>query len=104
METLKEDIHQELRRLRLDKKHLYGTLLKIIDALPQEERPPVATEPEPTPTEPEPTPTEPEPTPVPTATEPVTEVPVVEKVAPEVPQTPKVKKTGGRKKKVTVTV
>ena len=90
METLKEDIHQELRRLRLDKKHLYGTLLKIIDALPQEERPPVATEPEPTP--------------VPTATEPVTEVPVVEKVAPEVPQTPKVKKTGGRKKKVTVTV
>jgi hypothetical protein len=97
METLKEDIHQELRRLRLDKKHLYGTLLKIIDALPQEERPPVATEPEPTPAEPEPTP-------VPTATEPVTEVPVVEKVAPEVPQTPKVKKTGGRKKKVTVTV
>jgi len=97
METLKEDIHQELRRLRLDKKHLYGTLLKIIDALPQEERPPVATEPEPTPAEPEPTP-------VPTATEPVTEVPVVEEVAPEVPQTPKVKKTGGRKKKVTVTV
>jgi len=109
METLKEDIHQELRRLRLDKKHLYGTLLKIIDALPQEERPPVATEPErppvatepePTPAEPEPTPAEPEPTPVPTATEPVTEVPVVE----EVPQTPRVKKTGGRKKKVTVTV
>ena len=88
METLKEDIHQELRRLRLDKKHLYGTLLKIIDAIPQEERPSVATEPEPTPV-----PVEPEPTPVTVA-----EVPIVE------PEVPTVKKTSGRKKKVTVKV
>lgn len=95
METLKEDIHQELRRLRLDKKHLYGTLLKIIDAIPQEERPSVATEPEPEP-ESSSVPVEPEPTPVTVA-----EVPIAE---PEVPPTPTVKKTSVRKKKVTVKV
>ena len=44
MDSIKEDIHQELRRLRLDKKHLYGTLLKIIDALPQEAPAPVEAE------------------------------------------------------------
>lgn len=82
METLKEDIHQELRRIRLDKKHLYSTLLKIIDAIPQEEGPSVATEP--APVEPEPTPVEPESTPAPVT---VTE-----------------KKTSGKKKKVTVKV
>ena len=87
METIKEDIHQELRRLRLDKKHLYNTLLKIIDTIPQAETPVVPTE------------TEPEPTPVPTETDPVAEVPVVEEAAPEVPPTPTVKKNGGRKKK-----
>ena len=85
MDSIKEDIHQELHRLRLDKKHLYTTLLKIIDAIPQEAAPP----------------------------EPVAEVPVVEKVeevqpeAPvveEVPPTPTVKKSGGKKKKVTLTV
>jgi len=44
MDSIKEDIHQELRRLRLDKKHLYSTLLKIIDALPQEAPVPVEVE------------------------------------------------------------
>lgn len=84
MDSIKEDIHTELRRLRLDKTHLYTTLLKIIDAIPQAEAPveeAVAAEPEP-----------------------VAEVPVVEKV-PVVEETPPptpVKKTAGRKKKVTV--
>jgi hypothetical protein len=79
MDSIKEDIHSELRRLRLDKTHLYTTLLKIIDAIPQAEAPVVQAEP-------------------------VAEVPVVEKV-PVVEETPPptpVKKTGGRKKKITV--
>ena len=90
MDSIKEDIHTELRRLRLDKTHLYTTLLKIIDAIPQAEAPvePVAE--------------------VAVQPEPVAEVPVVEKVeAPPVPETETppstpVKKTAGRKKKVTV--
>jgi hypothetical protein len=79
MDSIKEDIHTELRRLRIDKTHLYTTLLKIIDAIPQAEAP----------------------------VEPVAELPVVEKVeAPQVPETETppptpVKKTAGRKKKVT---
>jgi|SaaInl6LU_22_DNA_1037377.scaffolds.fasta_scaffold01209_12 hypothetical protein len=36
MDSIKEDIHKELLRLRLDKQHVYTTLLKIIDAIPQE--------------------------------------------------------------------
>jgi hypothetical protein len=83
MDSIKEDIHSELRRLRLDKTHLYTTLLRIIDAIPQAEAPVVQAEP-------------------------VAEVPVVEKVEEQVPvveetspSTP-VKKTAGRKKKVTV--
>ena len=79
MDSIKEDIHTELRRLRLDKTHLYTTLLKIIDAIPQGEAPVVQAEtvvPEP---------------------EPVAEVPV-----PEAPPPTPVKKTGGRKKKITV--
>ena len=74
MDSIKEDIHQELQRLRLDKRHLYSTLLRIIDTIPQAEAPvePVA----------------------------IVEAPsVTEAVAP--PPTP-VKKTSGRKKKVTV--
>jgi hypothetical protein len=86
MDSIKEDIHTELRRLRIDKTHLYTTLLKIIDAIPQAEAPvePVAE--------------------VAVQPEPVAEVPVVEKV-PVVEETPPptpVKRTGGRKKKVTV--
>ena len=52
MDAIKEDIHQELRRLRLDKNHLYTTLLKIIDTIPQGAPEPVV-EPEPV-AEPEP--------------------------------------------------
>lgn len=33
MESIKEDIKLELQRLRLDKKHLYTTLLRVIDVL-----------------------------------------------------------------------
>lgn len=81
MDSIKEDIHQELRRLRLDKKHLYDTLLKIIDALPQEEAP------------------------APVETEKVVEAPVpVEKVeaVEKVEEVPPAKKSGGRKKTLTV--
>ena len=79
MDSIKEDIHQELRRLRLDKKHLYGTLLKIIDTLPQEKSEAV------------------EEAPAPVEVEEKSEaVEVVEEVPP-------VKKSGGRKKK-TLTV
>lgn len=77
MDAIKEDIHQELHRLRLDKRHLYTTLLKIIDTIPQGAPEPVV-EPEP---EPEPV-VEPEPEPTP--------APVV---------APPVKKSTGRKKK-----
>ena len=35
MESIREDIHTELQRLRLDKRHIYNTLLRIIDTLPQ---------------------------------------------------------------------
>ena len=97
METIKEDIHQELRRLRLDKKHLYNTLLKIIDTIPQAETSVVPTETQPVAEVPVvETPPVPEP-----------EVPVVEKVEtppvpePEVPvvEASPMKKNGGRKKK-----
>jgi hypothetical protein len=76
MDSIKEDIHTELRRLRLDKTHLYTTLLKIIDAIPQAEAPVeevVAAEVE----------------------------PVAEEETPEAPPPTPVKRTGGRKKKVT---
>jgi outer membrane biosynthesis protein TonB len=82
MDSIKEDIHQELRRLRLDKNHLYTTLLKIIDTIPQGAPEPVV--------EPEPEP-EPEPTP-----EPVVEP---EPVAEPEPEPEPVKKSTGRKKK-----
>ena len=84
MDSIKEDIHQELRRLRLDKKHLYDTLLKIIDALPQEE-PPAPVEA--------------------VEAEKVVEAPVpVEKVeaVEKVEEVPPAKKSGGRKKTLTV--
>ena len=100
MDSIKEDIHQELRRLRLDKKHLYDTLLKIIDALPQEEAPaPVETEKvveAPVPVEKVEETAEAEEaveTPVP-----VEKVEVVEKVE----EVPPAKKSGGRKKTLTV--
>lgn len=83
MDSIKEDIHQELRRLRLDKKHLYSTLLKIIDALPQEKS--EAVEEAPAPVEVE---------------EKSEEAPAPVEVVEEVPP---VKKSGGRKKK-TLTV
>ena len=94
METIKEDIHQELRRLRLDKKHLYNTLLKIIDTIPQAETSVVPTETQPVAEVPVvETPPVPEP-----------EVPVVEASPvpePEVPvvEASPVKKNGSRKKK-----
>ena len=80
MDSIKEDIHTELRRLRLDKTHLYTTLLKIIDAIPQAEAPVAPVEEA-----------------VVAEVEPVAEVPV-----PEAPPPTPVKKTGGRKKKITV--
>ena len=82
MDSIKEDIHTELRRLRLDKHHVYNTLLRIIDAIPQEAPP----------------------APVEKVEE---EVPVAEKVE-EVPPTPaavpSVTKKTTRKKKTTVSV
>jgi len=33
MDSIKEDIKLELQRLRLDKRHLYTTLLRVIDVL-----------------------------------------------------------------------
>jgi hypothetical protein len=87
MDSIKEDIHQELHRLRLDKKHIYGTLLKIIDALPQEAPVPVEVVEAPVPVE------------VVEAPVPVEKVEVVEKVE----EVPPAKKSGGRKKK-TLTV
>lgn len=99
METLKEDIKQELNRIRIDKKHIYNTLLKIIDAIPQEELPLVEIETITTPDSVEPETVhvsdEPEPTPVTMA-----EVPV----EPEVSSTPTAKKTSVRKNKVTMKV
>lgn len=87
MDAIKEDIHQELHRLRLDKRHLYTTLLKIIDTIPQGAAEPVV-EPEPEPVaEPEP---EPEPEPVVEPEPEPTPAPVV---------APPVKKSTGRKKK-----
>ena len=99
MDSIKEDIHQELRRLRLDKKHLYGTLLKIIDALPQEE-PPAPVEAVETPVT-----VEAEKAPVPVEAEKAVETPVpVEKVevVEKVEEVPPAKKSGGRKKTLTV--
>ena len=92
MDSIKDDIHAELKRLRLDKRHLYTTLLRIIDALPQEvpEVPKVEEVPV--------VPQIPEVVEVPK----VEEVPVVPEkpMALEVPPTPK--KTT-KKKKVTLT-
>ena len=93
MDSIKEDIHQELHRLRLDKKHLYGTILKIIDALPQEKSEAAEEAPAPVEVEEAPAPVEVE--------EKVVEVEKVEKVVEE--EVPPVKKSGGRKKK-TLTV
>ena len=86
MDSIKEDIHQELHRLRLDKKHLYGTILKIIDALPQEKSEAAEEAPAPVEVEEAPAPVEVE--------EKVVEV---EKVVEE--EVPPAKKSGGRKKK-----
>jgi len=68
MESIKEDIKLELQRLRLDKKHLYTTLLRVIDVL-HPDTPGVIEVPEETPEVPEETP----------------EVPVVVEETPEVP-------------------
>ena len=88
MDSIKEDIHTELRRLRLDKHHVYNTLLRIIDAIPQEASPAPVEKVEEAPT-------------------PVEEVPVAEEVE-EVPPTPapvpSVTKKTTRKKKTTVSV
>lgn len=92
MDSIKEDIHTELRRLRLDKTHLYTTLLKIIDAIPQAEAPVVQAETV--------APEAPVEEAVAAEAEPVAEVPVVEET-PETPPPTPVKKTAGRKKKVT---
>ena len=85
MDSIKEDIHTELRRLRLDKTHLYTTLLKIIDAIPQAEAPVVQAE-----------------TVAPVEEAVAAEVePVAEEETPEAPPPTPVKRTAGRKKKVT---
>jgi hypothetical protein len=73
MESIKEDIKLELQRLRLDKKHLYTTLLRVIDVL-DPDTPGVIVVPEETPVVPEVV----EETPV------VPEVPVVVEETPEV--------------------
>jgi hypothetical protein len=52
MESIKEDIKLELQRLRLDKKHLYTTLLRVIDVL-HPDTPGVIEVPEETPVVPE---------------------------------------------------
>jgi len=76
MESIKEDIKLELQRLRLDKKHLYTTLLRVIDVL-HPDTPGVIEVPEETPEVPEETPEVPEETP---------EVPVVPVVVEETPE------------------
>lgn len=90
MESIKEDIKLELQRLRLDKKHLYTTLLRVIDVL-HPDTPGVIEVPEETPEVVEETPE------VPTITE--NNNMVLD--FPEVAQTPK-KST--KKKKVTMSV
>ena len=110
MESIKEDIKLELQRLRLDKKHLYTTLLRVIDVL-HPDTPGVIEVPEETPV----VPVVVEETPV--VVEVVVETPEVVEETPEVPtitennnmvldfpevaQTPK-KST--KKKKVTMSV
>jgi hypothetical protein len=83
MESIKEDIKLELQRLRLDKKHLYTTLLRVIDVL-HPDTPGVIEVPEETPE-------------VPVVVEETPEVPVVVEETPEVvevveetPETPEV--------------
>ena len=93
MESIKEDIKLELQRLRLDKKHLYTTLLRVIDVL-HPDTPGVIEVPEETPVVPEVVEETPE---VPTITE--NNNMVLD--FPEVAQTPK-KST--KKKKVTMSV
>ena len=113
MESIKEDIKLELQRLRLDKKHLYTTLLRVIDVL-HPDTPGVIEVPEETPEVPV-VPVVVEETPV--VVEVVVETPEVVEETPEVPtitennnmvldfpevaQTPK-KST--KKKKVTMSV
>jgi hypothetical protein len=93
MESIKEDIKLELQRLRLDKKHLYTTLLRVIDVL-HPDTPGVIEVPEETPV-------------VPVVVEETPEVPTITENNnmvldfPEVAQTPK-KST--KKKKVTMSV
>jgi hypothetical protein len=120
MESIKEDIKLELQRLRLDKKHLYTTLLRVIDVL-HPDTPGVIEVPEETPEVVEETPVVPV-VPVvveetPEVVEVVVETPEVVEETPEVPtitennnmvldfpevaQTPK-KST--KKKKVTMSV
>jgi hypothetical protein len=70
MESIKEDIKLELQRLRLDKKHLYTTLLRVIDVL-HPDTPGVIEVPEETPV-------------VPEVVEETPEVPVVVEETPEV--------------------
>jgi len=77
MESIKEDIKLELQRLRLDKKHLYTTLLRVIDVL-HPDTPGVIEVPEETPEVPEETPE------VPVVVEETPEVPVVVEETPEV--------------------
>ena len=86
MESIKEDIKLELQRLRLDKKHLYTTLLRVIDVL-HPDTPGVIEVPEETPVVPvvvEETPEVPE---VPVVVE---ETPEVVEVVVETPEVPEV--------------
>jgi hypothetical protein len=79
MESIKEDIKLELQRLRLDKKHLYTTLLRVIDVL-DPDTPGVIVVPEETPVVPEETPV------VPEVVEETPVVPVVPVVVEETPE------------------
>jgi hypothetical protein len=82
MESIKEDIKLELQRLRLDKKHLYTTLLRVIDVL-HPDTPGVIEVPEETPVVPEVV----EETPVvPVVPVVVEETPVVVEVVVETPE------------------
>jgi len=80
MEAIRQEIRDELVRVRLDKVRLYNLLEKIVDAIPAEAPAPVAPAPVRTPT-----PAPVAPAPVRTPTPAPVPVPVAEPVKEEVP-------------------
>jgi hypothetical protein len=91
MEAIKQEIRDELVRVRIDKVRLYNLLAKIVDAIPAEAPAPVAVP-------------APAPAPVPTPAPAPAPVEVKEEPAPApapVEEKPKAKKTTATKKKTT---